>query len=54
MRAAQAEGLLSAFRSAGVLEVADVHVARRLGALGRESAEQVLLATALALSLIHI
>ncbi|CAN5237741.1 exodeoxyribonuclease V subunit alpha [soil metagenome] len=54
MRAAQAEGLLGAFSDAGVLEAADVHVARRLGALGRESAEQVLLATALAVRAVRL
>ncbi|MCY7365834.1 MAG: exodeoxyribonuclease V subunit alpha [Frankiaceae bacterium] len=54
MRAAQAEGLLGAFSDAGVLEAADVHVARRLGALGRESGEQVLLATALAVRAVRL
>ena len=48
MRVERATGLLAVFNSAGVLEAADVHVARRLGALARESAEPVLLAPALA------
>src|ERR1700722_8087387 len=46
--AAQASGLLRAFNQAGVLHAADVHVARRLGALGGEEDEAVLLAAALA------
>ena len=54
MRAAQAEGLLGALSDAGVLEAADVHVARRLGQLGRESQEQVLLATALAVRAVRL
>jgi len=54
VRAAQAEGLLGAFSDAGVLEAADVHVARCLGALGRESGEQVLLATALAVRAVRL
>ena len=36
------------FNAAGVLSAADVHVARRLGALAQESSEPVLLAAALA------
>jgi len=43
-----ATGLLRTFNEAGVLTAADVHVAQRLGFLGGESGEQVLLAVALA------
>jgi exodeoxyribonuclease V alpha subunit len=43
-----APGSLRAFNSAGVLTVADVHVAVRLGRLGAECDEAVLLAAALA------
>jgi exodeoxyribonuclease V alpha subunit len=46
--AAGASGLLRAFNRAGVLSAADVHVARRLGRLGSEDDEAVLLAVALA------
>ncbi len=46
--AAGASGLLRAFNRAGVLSAADVHVARRLGRLGSENDEGVLLAVALA------
>ena len=46
--ALRAEGLLATFNRADVLGAADVHVARRLGAMTGESDEQVLLATALA------
>ena len=46
--ATRASGLLRAFNEAGVLSAADVHVARRLGALGGEDDEIVLLAVALA------
>jgi len=46
--ALRATGLLHAFNQAGVLRAADVHVARRLGALGGEDDEKVLLAAALA------
>lgn len=45
--AQRGKGLLRAFNEAGVLDAADVHVALRLGALGGESSEPVLLATAL-------
>jgi exodeoxyribonuclease V alpha subunit len=45
--ALRATGLLRAFNEAGVIEAADVHVAARLGELGQEPDEQVLLATAL-------
>jgi hypothetical protein len=41
-----ATGLLRAFNQAGVLAPADVHVAQRLAALGREEDERVLLAAA--------
>lgn len=43
-----AVGLLAVFNRAGVLEAADVHVAQRLGALGAEADQSVLLAIALA------
>lgn len=46
--AASATGVLAEFNRAGLLGVADVHVARRLGALGGERDESVLLAVALA------
>jgi exodeoxyribonuclease V alpha subunit len=46
--ASGASGLLRAFNQAGVLSAADVHVARRLGALAGEDDETVLLAVALA------
>lgn len=46
--AQRATGLLRTFNTAGVLSAADVHVALRLGKLGGESGEQVLLAAALA------
>ncbi|MDO9494834.1 MAG: exodeoxyribonuclease V subunit alpha, partial [Nocardioides sp.] len=42
-----ASGLLGAFNQAGVVEASDVHVASRLGSLGEESDETVLLAVAL-------
>jgi len=45
---ARAEGLLATFSVGGVLHAADVHVARRLGQLGGETREDVLLAAALA------
>ncbi|MEV6280074.1 exodeoxyribonuclease V subunit alpha [Nocardia sp. NPDC051832] len=41
-------GLLRTFNEAGVLSAADVHVAVRLGRLGREESEHVLFAAALA------
>jgi exodeoxyribonuclease V alpha subunit len=47
-RTETALGLLSAFHDAGALDAADVHVAQRLGRLGSESDESVLLAAALA------
>ncbi len=46
--ARHATGLLRRFNEAGVLDAADVHVARRLGRLGGEGDETVLLAAALA------
>ena len=46
--ALSASGLLHDFNVAGVLSAADVHVARRVGALAGESDERVLLAAALA------
>ena len=54
MRTAETAGLLGAFHVAGVLAPADVHVARRLGDLARESAEPVLLATALAVRAVRL
>ena len=45
--ATRATGLLAAFNDRGVLAATDVHVARRLGRLGGEADEQVLLAAAL-------
>lgn len=45
--AAGATGLLATFNAAGVLTSSDVHVATRIGALGAESDERVLLAVAL-------
>jgi exodeoxyribonuclease V alpha subunit len=47
-RATSATGLLHDFNAAGVLDAADVHVARRLTALAGEPDEQVALAAALA------
>ncbi|WP_340537970.1 exodeoxyribonuclease V subunit alpha [Nocardioides sp. GXZ039] len=46
--AVRAGGLLADFNAAGVLEAPDVHVATRVGALGGEDDERVLLAVALA------
>ncbi len=48
LTALRADGLLKVFDEAGVLTVADVHVASRLGALAGEADERVLLAVALA------
>lgn len=45
--AGTATGLLAAFNAAGVLTASDIHVATRLGALGGEDDERVLLAVAL-------
>jgi exodeoxyribonuclease V alpha subunit len=47
-QARRASGLLLAFNRAGVLGAADVHVATRLGRLGDETADAVLLGVALA------
>ncbi|GAA4368882.1 exodeoxyribonuclease V subunit alpha [Nocardioides caricicola] len=46
--ATTATGLLADFNAAGVLTSSDVHVATRIGALGGEADERVLLAVALA------
>jgi exodeoxyribonuclease V alpha subunit len=54
VRVLQAGGLLADFNAAGVLEAADVQVARRLGELGREDGEQVLLAAALAVRAVRL
>ena len=43
-----ATGVLAAFNAAGVLEPADVHVAARIARLGGETADDVVLALALA------
>ena len=45
--ALRADGLLAGFNRAGILTAADVHVARRLGAIGGETDDAVLLAAAL-------
>src|SRR5664280_2925388 len=45
--ALRAEGLLGAFNREGILSVADVHVAQRLGAISGETSDAVLLAVAL-------
>lgn len=45
---ARAKGLLATFSAGGVLHATDVHVAARLGQLGGEAREDVLLAAALA------
>ncbi|OZM77323.1 exodeoxyribonuclease V subunit alpha [Pseudonocardia sp. MH-G8] len=52
--ARSAEGLLGAFNTAGVLEPADVHVATRVGRLGGETDEEVLLAAALAVRAVRL
>jgi len=49
-----ATGLLRAFNRAGVLSAADVHVARRLGQLGGEHDERVLLAAALTVRAVRL
>ena len=54
MRAALADGWLAAFGDVGVLDAADVHVAQRLGELGREADERVLLAAALAVRAVRL
>jgi exodeoxyribonuclease V alpha subunit len=50
----RATGLLAVFNTAGVLDAADVHVANRVGRLGGESAEEVLLAAALAVRAVRL
>jgi exodeoxyribonuclease V alpha subunit len=50
----RANGLLRAFNVAGVLEAADVHVAIRLGALGGERDQAVLLAAALTIRAVRL
>ena len=52
--ARRAAGILSTFNAAGVLEPADVHVAARIGRLGGEAGEDVLLAVALAVRAIRL
>ena len=52
--ARRAAGVLAAFNAAGVLEPADVHVAGRVGRLGGETDERVLLAVALAVRAIRL
>ena len=42
--ARQATGVLATFNAAGLMEAADVHVAQRVGDLGGEDDERVLLA----------
>ncbi|MCW2613855.1 MAG: Exodeoxyribonuclease alpha chain, partial [Frankiales bacterium] len=54
MTVLRATGLLRLFHDAGVLGVADVHVARRLGLLAREGSEPVLLAAALAVRAVRL
>ncbi len=54
MRSLRATGLVGTFHDAGVLSVADVQVARRLGVLAREACEPVLLATALAVRAVRL
>ncbi|GFG73179.1 exodeoxyribonuclease V subunit alpha [Mycobacterium botniense] len=46
-RALRATGVLQAFNQAGVLDIADVHVAQRICALGEEADERVALAVGL-------
>ncbi|HET6652640.1 MAG TPA: exodeoxyribonuclease V subunit alpha [Nocardioides sp.] len=52
--ALSASGLLAEVNRAGVLTAADVHVARRVGRLTRESDERVLLAAALAVRAVRL
>ena len=52
--ARSADGLLAAFNTAAVLDPADVHVATRLGRLGGEHDEEVLLAAALAVRAVRL
>ena len=49
-----ATGLLAAHNQAGVLDAADVHVAARVGELGREPDERVRLAVALAVRAVRL
>src|SRR4051795_5254375 len=49
-----ATGLLAAFNAAGVLDAADVQVAKRVGRLGGEADERVLLAVALAVRAVRL
>ena len=49
-----ASGLLAAFNAAGVLDASDVHVAVRVGRLGGEQREEVLLAVALAVRAVRL
>lgn len=49
-----ATGLLGVFNTAGVLDAADVHVATRVGRLGGDSHEEVLLAVALAVRAVRL
>jgi exodeoxyribonuclease V alpha subunit len=49
-----AVGLLAAFNTAGVLDAADVQVAKRVGRLGGEADERVLLAVALAVRAVRL
>ncbi|GAA1333167.1 exodeoxyribonuclease V subunit alpha [Pseudonocardia xinjiangensis] len=49
-----ATGLLATFNAAGVLDPADVHVATRVGRLGGEAREEVLLAVALAVRAVRL
>src|SRR5690606_37962025 len=52
--ARSADGLLGLFNTAGVLDPADVHVATRIGRLGGEADEEVLLAVALAVRAVRL
>jgi exodeoxyribonuclease V alpha subunit len=52
--ALRATGLLASFNRAGVLSAADVHVATRLGRLGGDDDETVLLAAALAVRAVRL
>jgi exodeoxyribonuclease V alpha subunit len=52
--ARRATGLLRTFNAAGVLHLADVHVALRIARLGREEAEPVQLALALAVRALRL
>lgn len=52
--ARRAAGVLAAFNAAGVVEPADVHVAARVGRLGGETDDEVLLAVALAVRAIRL